>query len=226
MTEATEEQIWILNICLCCPVRFRICKKFYSKKENPCFKPDIAKLNDLVTLKKYTLKLSNDIQLENQNQNSDNSVHSKILRSALETLLRLKSRIKNYWFDDKCKEATENKNKAYRIIQKYYTWKYEEKHKDMRKVEKKLHKNMLEGKGETGDPADTVQEPNTSTQPGNNPVPSLVKVMLALKKLEDNRSTGLDCVPSELLKINKPSFINAVHYIMIKIWTIEEISIE
>ncbi|GFQ78263.1 uncharacterized protein TNCT_677201 [Trichonephila clavata] len=76
-------------------------------------------LKDSVTLKKYKLKLSNDMKLENRNQNSDISWHSVkeiILRSELETLPKLKSRIRNDWFDDEYKEKIVTDTKFNEVI--------------------------------------------------------------------------------------------------------------
>jgi hypothetical protein len=46
---------------------------------------------------------------------------------------------RNEWYDDECKEATENKNEAcYRMIQKYYTRGAEEQCKEVRRIEKRI----------------------------------------------------------------------------------------
>ena len=50
--------------------------------------------------------------------------------------------------------------------------------------------------------------------------------MLAVKKLNDNRSASLGYIPSELLKIYLPEIINAIHKILIKIWIMEKIPTE
>ncbi|GFV49696.1 reverse transcriptase domain-containing protein [Trichonephila clavipes] len=47
-----------------------------------------------------------------------------------------------------------------------------------------------------------------------NPPPSITEVTLAIKKLKNNRSTGPDSIPSELLKVDEPELVNALHKIM------------
>ncbi|GFV42538.1 uncharacterized protein TNCV_3718711 [Trichonephila clavipes] len=59
-----------------------------------------------------------------------------------------------------------------------------------------------------------------------NPPPSITEVTLSIKKLKNNRSTGPDSIPSDLLKVNEPEFVNALHKIMVKIWETEKIPIE
>ncbi|GFV20529.1 transposon TX1 uncharacterized 149 kDa protein [Trichonephila clavipes] len=59
-----------------------------------------------------------------------------------------------------------------------------------------------------------------------NPPPSINEVTLAIKKLKNNRSTGPDSIPSELLKVDEPELVNALHKIMVKIWETEKIPIE
>ncbi|GFW37932.1 uncharacterized protein TNCV_4631331 [Trichonephila clavipes] len=59
-----------------------------------------------------------------------------------------------------------------------------------------------------------------------NPPPSITEVTLAIKKLKNNRSTGPDSIPSELLKVDEPELVNALDKIMVKIWETEKIPIE
>ncbi|GFY07404.1 transposon TX1 uncharacterized 149 kDa protein [Trichonephila clavipes] len=59
-----------------------------------------------------------------------------------------------------------------------------------------------------------------------NPPPSVTEVTLVIKQLKNNRSTGLDSIPSELLKVDEPELVNALHKIMVKIWETEKIPIE
>ncbi|GFX51630.1 craniofacial development protein 2 [Trichonephila clavipes] len=56
-----------------------------------------------------------------------------------------------------------------------------------------------------------------------NPTPSITEVTLAIKKLKNNRSTGPDSIPSELLKVDEPEHVNALHKIMVKIWETKKI---
>lgn len=106
-------------------VRFRMCKTFYSRKESSDFQPDIAKLKDRDILQEYKLKLSNEIISEKDKPNYEadwNSVKNIILKSAQEAIPSLKRQTRNEWFEEDCKTATENKNKAYRLmLQKHRT---------------------------------------------------------------------------------------------------------
>ncbi|GFX24992.1 uncharacterized protein TNCV_1279281 [Trichonephila clavipes] len=56
--------------------------------------------------------------------------------------------------------------------------------------------------------------------------PSITEVTLAIKKLKNNRSTEPDSIPSELLKVDEPELVNALHKIMVNIWETEKIPIE
>ncbi|KAF8794668.1 hypothetical protein HNY73_002624 [Argiope bruennichi] len=58
------------------------------------------------------------------------------------------------------------------------------------------------------------------------PPPYLNEVILAIKTLKNNRMAGTDCITFELLKVEEPEIINAIHKIMIKIWVTEKLSIE
>ena len=51
-------------------------------------------------------------------------------------------------------------------------------------------------------------------------------ILRQVEKLNDNRSASPDHIPSELLKIDVPEFMNAIHKIVVKIWITEKISIE
>ena len=55
----------------------------------------------------------------------------------------------------------------------------------------------------------------------NNLLPSINKVILAVKKLNSNRSIGPDNMLSEFLKVNKPELVRALHKIMVNIWDLE-----
>ena len=51
-------------------VRNIICKIFYIKKEDPRFKPDIARMKDPITLEKDKIKISDNIRYRSRNQKS------------------------------------------------------------------------------------------------------------------------------------------------------------
>nr|XP_042906426.1 uncharacterized protein LOC122270970 [Parasteatoda tepidariorum] len=285
-----------MHVLVVSKVRLRLCKSFYQKKENKDFKLDISKLKKDEILKEYNIKLSNRLSEEKGRPNivfNWNTIKDIVLKSASDTIPELGRPSKNEWFDEDCHKATEEKNKAYRLmIQKHRTRFFEEQYKNLRRIEKKLHKakkkaffeksledleamnnqnecrkfykkvNYMrsEFKPRTitcrNNEGELVSEPQEVTKvwksyfqdllvgkddisvPRNNPVdlvilrdvdnppPSIDEVIMAIKKLRNNRSAGPDCIPSELLKTGEPQFIDAIHKLLIEIWDTENIPIE
>ncbi|GFX51597.1 uncharacterized protein TNCV_5013011 [Trichonephila clavipes] len=96
---------------------------------------------------------------------------------------------------------------------------------EVTKVWKECFQDLLEGRDEP------IVLQNVHTKQDiiadeENPPPSITEVTLAIKKLKNNRSTGPDSIPSELLKVDEPEHVNALHKIMIKIWETKKIPIE
>jgi hypothetical protein len=49
--------------------------------------------------------------------------------------------VRNRWFDEECAKATKNKNEAYfKMIKKHRTGGAEEGYKQMRRIEKRIHR--------------------------------------------------------------------------------------
>jgi predicted RNA-binding protein with PIN domain len=64
-----------------------------------------------------------------------------VTETADETVGKVDRTERNKWCGGECKEATRNKNEAYRgMIQKHYTRGAEELYKEMRRIEKRLQK--------------------------------------------------------------------------------------
>jgi hypothetical protein len=79
---------------------------------------------------------------ESDKDNIDWQTLQQIITNAVDEVIGKTERAeRNEWYDDECKEATKQKNKAYRrMIQKYYTRGAEEQYNEMRRIEKRMLK--------------------------------------------------------------------------------------
>ena len=84
---------------------------------------------------------------------------------------------------------------------------------------------MLVGRDDISVPRNNPADP-VILRDADNPPPSYEEVIIAIKRLRNNRSAGPDCIPSELLKTGEPQLIDAIHNILIEIWDTEKIPIE
>ena len=122
-----------------------MCKNFFQKKVISSFKPDISKLKEQNILNEHKHKLSNNIGPIGQTLNYDfnwKTVKEIILNTIKKKNIRnLRCHNRNKRFDDECRKSTEEKNKAYLLmLQKHRRRIPEVKYKDLRKVEKKVHR--------------------------------------------------------------------------------------
>ncbi|PSN31673.1 hypothetical protein C0J52_21072 [Blattella germanica] len=76
-----------------------------------------------------------------ENMILSNTCKEVLTRSAVETLKAEKIELRNHWFDEECREVTQEKNKLYKeMIQRHYTRTAVDKYKQARRKEKSMHK--------------------------------------------------------------------------------------
>ncbi|GBN30233.1 hypothetical protein AVEN_51638-1 [Araneus ventricosus] len=92
-------------------------------------------------------------------------------------------------------------------------------------VWKDYFQDLLEGRDETDAPQDDPVEQDF-IKDEDNPPPSIKEVTLAIKKIKTTRSAGPDNIPSELLKVDEPVLVDALHKILVKIWESEKLPTE
>lgn len=129
-----------------CKIREKIAMAKNSKKPG-LTKFNCNKLGDPKIRKEYqtvlTKKLSENVLNDDDDVNRKwNSIKRSILSAAEKILEKERAPIRQDWFDNECRPANENKNKAYRkMIVKKFTRNATEEYKQARRDEKRLHKS-------------------------------------------------------------------------------------
>lgn len=102
-------------------------------------KPNIEALRRESMAKKFSEYIERHLEIDRNQTIKNWSRCTETLRIAAEKILRAKRDNKD-WFDEECRKATRKKNQAYLVMQNKKTRATREKYKELRRIEKQIHK--------------------------------------------------------------------------------------